>query len=645
MDKISIAMAESFGHPLIKKLPTFDQLTALLERPTAGAKKGSFFVPAELTGGKRNLESVKNVSLLVLDLDNKDNSLSVERLNQILRSAQLNCCYHTTYRSKREHPRFRLAIATDCPIPPSDFKRVAWSVARSLGLDPDPQSIDASHAFYLPRCPSDQLDDFVFERFDGLPLEVAKFNQVPPNTSETSCPINAISPAQVTASETKALEGMLDAIPADCDRKVWLTVIWSIQKLGLPSGYKTALEWSQRSDRHWTLENRDHSQADFDRVWSEYRAEDAEKLGWDRLEQTAALYGYRPSTTLTTKVAPGGNNKLKVLSAGDVRDLPDMEWIIKNLIPNIGMCVLYGPSMSGKSFLALDIAFHISEGVASWFGFPCRQTNVAYLALEGQAGLKKRLAAWEKQNNTRVQRASFLVDQIDIRREADIAELVSALSPHLPEKGVVFIDTLNQAAPGADENSSVDMGLMIRACKQLSDSFNGVVILVHHTGKDVSKGLRGHSSLIAAIDFAIEVKRTRQGREWSIGKLKDEKDSISRGFELVVLEVGKDSDGDPVRSCAVQETSIFSEPKKPTGKNQIIALAALKVATIAEPISAEEAYEKIKVALLDSDSPPEVDRARGRAKEALAGLIKGGFVTSDDGLIDTTESVTEPDPL
>ena len=73
----------------------------------------------------------------------------------------------------------------------------------------------------------------------------------------------------------------------------------------------------------------------------------------------------------------------------------------------------------------------------------------------------------------------------------------------VPPGAVVFLDTLNRAAPTADENSSKDMGEILSAAKLLQSLINGLVVLVHHTGKDATKGLRGHSSLFAALDAAV----------------------------------------------------------------------------------------------------------------------------------------------
>ena len=91
---------------------------------------------------------------------------------------------------------------------------------------------------------------------------------------------------------------------------------------------------------------------------------------------------------------------------------------------------------------------------------------------------------------------------------------------------VVFIDTLNRAAPTADENSSRDMGEILEAAKRLQSKTGGLVMLVHHTGKDASKGLRGHSSLFAAIDSAVDVRRDGDSREWKVAKANRQLNSL-----------------------------------------------------------------------------------------------------------------------
>ncbi len=126
---------------------------------------------------------------------------------------------------------------------------------------------------------------------------------------------------------------------------------------------------------------------------------------------------------------------------------------------------------------------------------------------------------------------------------------VEALIAVLPHQAVILLDTLNRAAPTADENSSKDMGTILKSASQIAHATEGFVILVHHTGKDNTRGMRGHSSLFAAMDGAIEVARDQAGRSWSVAKTKDGADGRCVKFRLAVHQLGKDTDGEDITSC------------------------------------------------------------------------------------------------
>ena len=81
------------------------------------------------------------------------------------------------------------------------------------------------------------------------------------------------------------------------------------------------------------------------------------------------------------------------------------------------------------------------------------------------------------------------------------------------------------------------MGRIISNAQLLQRETNGLVVLIHHTGKDASRGARGHSSLFASLDAAIEVKRTRRGREWHRAKVKDGEDGVTTPFRLEQLSL------------------------------------------------------------------------------------------------------------
>lgn len=122
------------------------------------------------------------------------------------------------------------------------------------------------------------------------------------------------------------------------------------------------------------------------------------------------------------------------------------------------------------------------------------------------------------------------------------------------------------------------MGEIIESSKELQRRVGGVVLLVHHTGKDGTKGLRGHSSLYAALDAAIEVSRADNRREWSIAKSKDDEDGQRTAFRLQVVELGDDEHGEPFTSCIVEpdESAPAAARPMPKGKTQNIVYAVLK---------------------------------------------------------------------
>ena len=52
--------------------------------------------------------------------------------------------------------------------------------------------------------------------------------------------------------------------------------------------------------------------------------------------------------------------RFKLLSGDELFNFSKMRWLVHGVIPAEGLVALYGASGSGKSFLALDMAFAIS---------------------------------------------------------------------------------------------------------------------------------------------------------------------------------------------------------------------------------------------------------------------------------------------
>lgn len=269
--------------------------------------------------------------------------------------------------------------------------------------------------------------------------------------------------------------------------------------------------------------------------------------------------------------------RFRLLTAAELSALPPNSWRVRDVLPAEGIGALFGPSGSGKSFLALDMLAAIARG-GQWFSCRVKAAPVVYVALEGEAGISNRVQAYQAEHGPLPDSFRFLLTGLDIRDGTDRAELVKAIKATGQVGGVLVLDTLNRAAPGIDENDSRDMGEVISAATSMQAELRGLVLLVHHTGKDGTKGMRGHSSLHAALDAAIEVRRDGDSREWSIAKAKDGQDGEGHPFRLDVVEIGTDDEGEPITSCIVvpeQKAAEATKRRIPKGGNQRIVWDAL----------------------------------------------------------------------
>ena len=341
---------------------------------------------------------------------------------------------------------------------------------------------------------------------------------------------------------------------------------------------------------------------------------------------------------------PKPEPRYKLLTAADLRDLPPLAWRVKGVLPAVGLAALYGPSASGKSFLAFDMAASIAEG-QSWFDSRIEAAPVVYAALEGEAGFKLRAQAWEVSRGRNLPGGLHMMMQpFKLTEPQDVQDLAAVV----PAGAVVFLDTLNRAAPTADENSSKDMGEILQAAKTLQAITGGLVVLVHHTGKDSTRGLRGHSSLFAAMDAAVEVSRDGDRREWKVAKSKDGADGDAHPFKLHIETLGVDEHGDLVTSCVVVRDTAAQDVravKLPQGGNQKVVLEVVRdllkktgpfntpgapaTCPASRPaIELEESLSRIAERLTVAP-----DRKAERAREAVTGLVSRGVLGCDKGWI------------
>lgn len=250
----------------------------------------------------------------------------------------------------------------------------------------------------------------------------------------------------------------------------------------------------------------------------------------------------------------------------------DSTYLVKHWLTLGGASVAFGPSNVGKSFWALDLGLHIASG-SDWHGRRVVGGPVIFAALEGGHSFANRIEALRQTNSVLVDNAEFhlLAEAINLADLADanaLAEAVANLCPVL-----IVVDTLARAMEG-DENSTRDMGWLIRGVDAIRRITGAHVMLIHHSGKDTSKGARGSSALRAAIDTEIEFKRTGNTITAEAVKQRDAQTGSLFAFRLQAVEIGIDQDGENITSAVVEETEVPSRKPKISGQ-ALIAYQAL----------------------------------------------------------------------
>ncbi len=306
----------------------------------------------------------------------------------------------------------------------------------------------------------------------------------------------------VTPQTLAELRSALASMRSD-DRDLWIANGHRLKRLG-EQGRALWIEWSQQSDKF--------DPADAARVWDSFTADrtgyqavfaEAQRRGWVNPLSGQSVPARAPAPASASSDPYWGFR----FAPDMVANVGPTRWLIRKMLPEDCTAVLYGPSGTLKSFVMIDMALSIANGVP-WQGRETKARTVVYLAGEGEQGFSKRLLAWSLQHELEAP-PNFAFRQIPrLQDPATLEVMLDALRLIQAERGdigLVIIDTLFTALDGGDENSGKDMGQVIAVMKRLRQEFGAAVVTVHHTGK-VGEAARGHSSLPSGMDVMFYAK-------------------------------------------------------------------------------------------------------------------------------------------
>ena len=250
------------------------------------------------------------------------------------------------------------------------------------------------------------------------------------------------------------------------------------------------------------------------------------------------------------------NRFLSKFIRGDQVKVSSGRYLIKNWFGYEGLSMVYGSSGSGKTLLALDLAFHLAAG-SDWFGNRVKKGSVAYIMSEGNNVSNNRIKAIEIEKNELFSKGShsfyYLNDIVSLysgkKDTADFIEEVSKYSPRL-----IIVDTLAMAMSGGDENRTQDINIVLENIKKIQKALGCHIMVLHHPGKDEARGARGSSALHAASDTVVELKKNKDVVCVRAVKQRDMEGEKELNFKIEKVVIGTDEDGDEVSSAIIEES-------------------------------------------------------------------------------------------
>jgi len=440
----------------------------------------------------------------------------------------------------------------------------------------------------------------------------------------------------LSISEMEALLAVLDP---SMGREPWLRVGMALhhETDGGDDGFELWDEWSSMGETYPSTESLRYQ-------WESFKpAPGKRQVTMASVIKMAKDAGYRPydgpSREDVLAKAEAIQAELPKKSVGrfgpvpiyDLTQREPMSWLIKGVLPKAQMGILFGASGAGKTFVALDIAFAIARG-KDWRGRRTKEGLVVTIAAEGGSGIGKRGEAYAQHHDFDLRGArnmQVITAAPNFLDADDISEVIAEIK-NIGTPQVIVIDTLAQVSPGANENTSDDMGRVLANIRLLHEATGAMILIVHHAGKDLSKGSRGWSGLKAAADVQIEVLRHENGeREIVIEKMKDGEDGIRWGFKLEVIELGIDFDGDTITSCVAVEAELSRPTEDPadrkgTKRRGRVENHILEVMTLfgsRDSVSAHELVEKA-VELMPAPEDGKRDIRRQSVVRAINGLSR-----------------------
>lgn len=206
-----------------------------------------------------------------------------------------------------------------------------------------------------------------------------------------------------------------------------------------------------------------------------------------------------------------------------------VEWLVDRIIPRESITLLFGKGGIGKTWLAMDMARAVGQGVP-YLGLATVKTDVIFVDFENPlAVLNLRTQKLGDGNGVFFWRANnpiLKAPKLDKKEWEQYRQL--------PPGALLIFDTL-RASQDRDENKSDEMGMVMGRLKELRD-MGFTIILLHHTAKNSDRVAKGSTAIVDLADHILGLTLVRKRRDGQEIVVEDEEGEEDLAYRFGVRE-------------------------------------------------------------------------------------------------------------
>jgi hypothetical protein len=251
-----------------------------------------------------------------------------------------------------------------------------------------------------------------------------------------------------------------------------------------------------------------------------------------------------------------------------LRESISVRSVVQGLLYFDDVSLFFGPSSAGKSAFMIDLACRVAAG-QMLHGRNVLRGLVIYVAAEAGASCLSRIMAWKLHYKLEdadlplvVVPVAIDLSQLD---KVDVAALVALIKVEATTYGeppvLVVIDTVRDVLAGGDEDKAAVISELIKVGRHIGQQLGGAhVALIHHIGKDATRGPRGTYVFMASPDVRASFERIEDVTRVETEKVRDGQTGVFCGFRCLPVDMGiTDEWGAPI-------TRVVADPCDPPVK-------------------------------------------------------------------------------